>query len=192
MLTRGFAPSGSRSLAHSITRPSVAPCASSVAKITANEATRMKSRPGKPSGTLSASASVTTPRTPAQLKTVAARAPSGSWSPGRSACTTRLIASAAKIQTKRATVSASRIARTCSPTPDAITEKPPLRSSTPRSERPIRMNTAASIRNTITVQNDVPRMRIAAVSTVCWWRLAMMPVVTAAITPDTCTISPSR
>ncbi|MNL81913.1 hypothetical protein D3C87_2091560 [compost metagenome] len=54
------------------------------------------------------------------------------------------------------------------------------------------MKTAASIRKTMTVQNDEPRMRVAAVSTVCWCQLAIRPVVTVAMTPETCRNSPSR
>ncbi|MNY77841.1 hypothetical protein D3C86_2178770 [compost metagenome] len=51
------------------------------------------------------------------------------------------------------------------PIVDTTTPKPPPRSTTPRSDSPIRMKTDASIRNTSTSQNEVPRMRVEADST---------------------------
>ena len=57
----------------------------------------MKSWPGNASGTLSASASVTTPRTRAQLRTVDARGPIGAWRVRPMRRHARMIASEANI-----------------------------------------------------------------------------------------------
>ena len=55
------------------------------------------------------------------------------------------------------------------------TPKPPTRSMTPRSDEPISMNTRASSRKIITVQNELPRMRMAAENTTCWYQPQIRP-----------------
>ena len=50
------------------------------------------------------------------------------------------------------------------------------------------MKTAASMKDTMTVQNDVPRMRVEAEINVLWFQLAISPVVTVVITPKMCVL----
>ena len=49
----------------------------------------------------------------------------------------------------------------------STTAKPPTRSTTPRSDEPISMNTVASMRKIITAQKAVPRIRTDADQTIC-------------------------
>lgn len=70
---------GSRSSgrSRSITQPRVAPCTTTVTKITAKAVISIRSRPGMAVGRDRATARVTTPRIPAQDSTVDFRHPSG-------------------------------------------------------------------------------------------------------------------
>ena len=72
------------------------------------------------------------------------------------------------------------------------TASTPTRSSTPRSEKPIRMNTNASRPNTSVRQKAVPCIRTLAGRTTCWYQPKTMPAATVAITPETCSASPAR
>ena len=47
------------------------------------------------------------------------------------------------------------------------------------------MKTIASIRKTITVQNDVPRIRTEAGKSTCWYHPQTSPSTTIAMTPET-------
>jgi hypothetical protein len=89
-------------------------------------------------------------------------------------------------------VTAATIAATDQAMSSSTTPIPPTRSSTPRSDRPIRTNTAASSRKIIPCQNERARMRTLAVRTTCWYQPQTRPAVTVAMTPDTCSISPAR
>lgn len=101
--------SGGRS--RRMTRPSVVPCGNTVTRITVKAATSMKSRPGRSAGTLSATASVTTPRMPAQLSTVDARQPMVSKPRLPNLRRSAMTLLQAKIQAKRASVIANRTHR---------------------------------------------------------------------------------
>ncbi len=52
------------------------------------------------------------------------------------------------------------------------------------------MNTAASSKKTSTCQVAMPRMRVVAVKTTCWYQPQIKPAVTVAMTPETCSSSP--
>ena len=179
--------SGGRS--RRMTKPSVVPCSNTVTRITAKAATSMKSRPGKSAGTLSATASVTTPRMPAQLSTVDARQPIVSKRRQPNCRRSAITPSQAKIHAKRASVIASSIQRMGTVMCSTTTTKPPARSMTSRSDEPMSMNTLASSRKISTVQNEVPRSRMAAENTTCWYQPQMRPATTVAMTPDTWSIS---
>ena len=63
-----------------------------------------------------------------------------------------------------------------------IAPAPPTRSIAPRSEKPIRMNTKASSTKENICQNEVPRIRSAAVQKVCWYQPSTRPAATTAMT----------
>ncbi len=113
-------------------------------------------------GRVSGTASVTTPRIPVQLSTVACRQPSGR---ARSRPTLRAIprmASDPKIQTKRATVTVITTAAITMVHDSGIASIPPIRSIAPRSEKPIRMKTSASRTNTMMNHAELARRRTSA------------------------------
>ena len=145
-----------------MTKPRVVPWTSTVTRITAKAATSIKSRPGIVAGTLNATASVTTPRMPAQLITLAAREPMVSAPRQPARFRNAMTASEPKIQAKRASVTAATIAATGQAMCSSTTPIPPTRWITPRSDKPISMNTPPSSRKIITCQNERPRTRMLA------------------------------
>ena len=91
-------------LTQRMTQPSDVPCTSTVTRITVKAVTSIRSRAGIVSGNESATASVTTPRIPAQLITIAARGPSGCCRVQPMRRTAATPASTPKIHRKRATI----------------------------------------------------------------------------------------